>query len=512
MIGTQSGTQVGTQMKYLQLRNSTYYFRYRVPLRFRGCLPLKEVKLSLRTDSFAQAVARIAPKLRIIKRIQSMATPHPSLKQLFEELTDYTRADSLSEYKRHERDGGAASVFEVMESVIRNSLKNGGGKFTPNDYGIDITPPAELDECLNFEELALMLCKAMSERICNGRSELFYDLHSKALALSQANVGSNNGLLLSKAWEEFKVTKEWGDKAAKNYQRLYEVMLAYWGDVDINTIDKNSIKELLSRYQDFPKRNNKPFNKMSLSEIMQFDVADIADEKKIAPKSVKELLKLCQGFFSAFLADEKSYLKASPTLGVKYAVKSPSYAAYSDSHILKVKEKAQSLEGWKKWVILLAIYTGARRGDIKSISASSVRMDEDSGRYYIWIEEGKTDAAQRPIPIHKELIKLGFMEFIENREGILFPEVDKAPNRMTSLVHRINRELGLSECNDKGLRYSLHSFRHTFITKVQAKGITTSLFQTVVGHQKSELGISQRYTHEIPVKELFAVVDSITDW
>jgi len=38
------------------------------------------------------------------------------------------------------------------------------------------------------------------------------------------------------------------------------------------------------------------------------------------------------------------------------------------------------------------------------------------------------------------------------------------------------------------------------------------LFQAVVGHEKSELGISKRYTHDFDVKSLLCVVDTISDW
>lgn len=132
----------------------------------------------------------------------------------------------------------------------------------------------------------------------------------------------------------------------------------------------------------------------------------------------------------------------------------------------------------------LAIFTGARRGDITGLTSESLRLDEDTQRYYLWIKSGKTDAATRPIPLHKDLIKLGFVEFAQECDNYLFPEIVNNPNRLTYHAQSLMEEQDIPASNDKGQRYTLHSFRHSFITKVQQCGVGTSLFQTVVGHQK----------------------------
>lgn len=501
-------------MRYLFQRNHTYYFRYRVPSRFKRYTSYSEIKYSLFTDSYGIAVDRIAPKLAIIRRIKTMKSPHISLKQLFAELTDYSWADSLQE---HERDllneSNATTMFEVMGDDIRGSLKNGGGKYEPSEYGLKTLPPAEIESRRDFEQLALTLSEAMIERIWNGRSECFEGLHHKAKEQSEVDTEAAKPYLLSEAWADFKLFKsDWKPKVADGNQRLYEVMLEFWGDIDIRLINKQMIKGLLSRYQDFPKRNIKPYHSMSVQEVMAIDEEGIANESKIAPKSVKELLKLCQSFFSKYLTGEKDVFQTAPTVNVKYEVKSVSYASFSDTQIKKLKNAAITHEGWKRWAVLLAIYTGARRGDIVGLTRNSLKVDEDTGRYYLWIDSGKTDAATRPLPIHQELIDLGFIEFVEGIEGELFPEITKHHNRLTYHARALMDSLQIPSESERGQRYSLHSFRHTFITKVQECGVSTSLFQTVVGHEKSELGISNRYTHDFKVKSLFCVVDAITDW
>ncbi|GGP68817.1 tyrosine-type recombinase/integrase [Shewanella saliphila] len=443
-----------------------------------------------------------------------MKSPHISLKQLFAELTDYSWADSLQEHERDlQNESNATTMFEVMGDDIRDSLKNGGGKYEPSEYGLKTLPPAEIEPRRDFEQLALTLSEAMIERIWNGRSETFDSLYHKAKEQSEVDTVVAKPYLLSEAWADFRVYKSsWSHKVATQNTRYYKIMIEFFGDIDVTFVNRQMIKALLSRYQDFPRGNIKPYNKMSIKEIMAIDENEIADSDKIVTKSVKTFMGVFQGFFSTFLTKEKDIFLTAPTDNVIYEVKSPSYASFSDTQIKKLKNKAIKLDGWRQWTILLAIFTGARRGDIVGLTGDSLRLDDDTQRYYLWIESGKTDAATRPIPLHKDLIELGFVEFAQQCDSHLFPEIVSNPNRLTYHAQSLMEEQDIPASNDKGQRYTLHSFRHSFITKVQQCGVGTSLFQTVVGHQKTELGISKRYTHDFDVKSLLVVVDSIDDW
>jgi integrase len=500
-------------MRYIFQRNHTYYFRYRVPSRFKRYTSNSEIKYSLFTDSYGCAVDRIAPKLAVIRRIQSMKSPHTSLKQLFSELSDYSWADGLPESERQlQNEQNATVMFEAMGDDIRDSLKNGGGKYKPADYGLKTIPPADIEFRRNFELLALTLSDAMIERIWNGKSDAFDKLHHKAKVQSKVDVEAEKPYLLSEAWGDFTASRDWNDRYAKQKNREYSVMLGFWGDVDVRTISKQDIRALLVRFEDFPLRSKNPYKKMSLTEIFDMEVDDIGEDDFIAVKSVKELFKTCQGFFNTYLTGLKDVFEVAPTSTLKYNAESPRYASYSETQVGLIKKKALELKGWKQWVLLLAIYTGARRGDIRGLSKSSLKFDEDSQRYYLWIESGKSKAAIRAIPLHSELIEKGFLDFVEASEGYLFPEVVNNPNRMTYLSQDINAELQIGDCNDMKERYSFHSFRSTFITKVTALGVELQLVQTVVGHEKSNAGITKVYIRDYPVKSLLSVVDAITDW
>jgi len=86
---------VRNRNQYLLLRGRTYYFRYTIPTDVRRlCLDLPiEVKRSLRTDSYTDALALIALKLHLIKVIQKTSNPKVILK-LITQLLDFSKGFS----------------------------------------------------------------------------------------------------------------------------------------------------------------------------------------------------------------------------------------------------------------------------------------------------------------------------------------------------------------------------------------------------------------------------------
>jgi len=76
---------------YLLLRGKTYYFRYAIPTKARRLCPNLpiEVKRSLRTDSYTDALAFIAKKFNLIKILHKASSSKIILK-LIERLLDFS--------------------------------------------------------------------------------------------------------------------------------------------------------------------------------------------------------------------------------------------------------------------------------------------------------------------------------------------------------------------------------------------------------------------------------------
>lgn len=305
---------------------------------------------------------------------------------------------------------------------------------------------------------------------------------------------------------------ECNDKVKSSYQRFYEILLIVLGDRDCKDYSRRDIKNLLNKYQLSPARNKKPYNKMTLKEI--FELEDIDESDMVSRKSVKELLKSCQSFFSTYLTKEEEVLEKSPTENVTYNGESKRYANFKNEQITELLMYLDGIESQTlKWSVLLALYSGCRRGDAIGLKKEDIILNEKSGRYYIWIEKGKTAAAKRAIPINQELQDEGFVGFIESIADYdyVFPDYQRNPSLLTEHFKNIISELGIGSVNADGEKYSFHSLRHTFITTAFAKGISREIIQQIVGHKIGNNGdITDIYTHNIDLSELFNSIDKIT--
>lgn len=149
------------------------------------------------------------------------------------------------------------------------------------------------------------------------------------------------------------------------------------------------------------------------------------------------------------------------------------------------------------WMLLLALYTGARRNEILGLTVDDVARDHAESRVHspsaavpvIYIRENeerglKTKDSTRCVPIHPDLIELGIFELAERRraEGsrrLLYsaPDMGKAGTWLTDVFTKYRATVGIPN----GASKVFHSFRHWFRT--QASGVMdTAHAEALLGH------------------------------
>lgn len=92
----------------------------------------------------------------------------------------------------------------------------------------------------------------------------------------------------------------------------------------------------------------------------------------------------------------------------------------------------KSSRNYKFWIPMLALYTGARLNELCQLLVNDIKFDGDIAFFSI-NDDGdkklKTSAAVRIVPIHSELVKMGFMDYVkemrEKKSVRLFPELKK---------------------------------------------------------------------------------------
>ncbi|KHT23358.1 MULTISPECIES: tyrosine-type recombinase/integrase [Pectobacterium] len=311
------------------------------------------------------------------------------------------------------------------------------------------------------------------------------------------------------AWNDYIKDKgqKWRKQTANENQRFFDVLYHVVGNVPIDSVTKQHIRDSLKVAENLPTRTRLPYSRMSLAECIDYDVPE---DDLIASEHVHKHLKLWRSLFKTYLVDQKDILIKSPTDGISYEVKSNRGGNYTASELSRIKEYLFALpdSDYRKWYFLTLVHTGARRSEIAEIRKHHIRKDDETGRWYTFIEGGKTEHARRQVPIHKA-IEAGLLACVENRKDS-DPVFGNLPNYTTITYDWVEllRVLEIPDYNEFGLKRRVHSLRHTFISNAIASVGNQALVQFVVGHSRTQsLGITARYTHTPPLKALLPVID-----
>jgi hypothetical protein len=142
---------------------------------------------------------------------------------------------------------------------------------------------------------------------------------------------------------------------------------------------------------------------------------------------------------------------------------------------------AHDKQGWRFWLPLLCLFLGARPNEMAQMHVADLKRTQ-KGTWYLDIEATsdddeeskgaaktlKTATSRRKIPVHPELLKIGFVQFVEQRKksGVgprLFPDLkpDGYGNHATYALKRF-REVYLPGAIKLMSRQSFYSFRHAW--------------------------------------------------
>jgi len=178
--------------------------------------------------------------------------------------------------------------------------------------------------------------------------------------------------------------------------------------------------------------------------------------------------------------------RARKKLGFKAYDRAQIQALFAPEALAKMSESA-------RWASLLGLYTGARASEVGQLLVKDVL--EEGGIACIRIsDEGehqkvKTEVSLRTVPLHPELIKMGFVEWVDGKREVgetrLFPAakataVNGQGNWITKAFSRHLAEVGQGW---EPAKRGFHSLRKTFIQELQGAGVVSELRAQIVGHE-----------------------------
>lgn len=149
--------------------------------------------------------------------------------------------------------------------------------------------------------------------------------------------------------------------------------------------------------------------------------------------------------------------------------------------------------------VIFQLYTGVRIKELLEIKSEDVDIKSRT----IKVHGTKTDAADRIVPIHKDLVPYIKTRLLENTE-YLFTNANKKPFAPVQ-YRKYFFEPFMAHI---GSNLTPHALRHTFISLMDKCGIPAEsvVLKRIVGHANSS--VTEHYTHK-EIDELIAAIDKL---
>lgn len=175
------------------------------------------------------------------------------------------------------------------------------------------------------------------------------------------------------------------------------------------------------------------------------------------------------------------------------------------------------------WIPIIALYTGMRLDEIAQLHLDDIKQDDEG----IWVvdvnadeeKKLKTPSSKRLIPIHPFILdELKLHKYVEHlkHQGVsrLFPELNKRRDGYSQAVSKWFNTSYKIKCGivEDGRKKDFHSFRTTFTTHLEHKGVHLGMLKQVLGHSKGDDVTLSFYTEKYSPQQLLEGVIQKIDY
>ena len=299
-------------------------------------------------------------------------------------------------------------------------------------------------------------------------------------------------------------------KTISEYHSKVHKLVEYFGDVKINNITPLAMKSFYTELKKHPSRySGAKYQGKSFNE--RIAIAKMDNESTCSVRTINtymeriaELFKYCEGYNFITKSPATAQIREKSNKSQMYKLEPFSV---DDLKVLFSSDFYQK-SGWKKgktghvepyrfWLPLLALHSSCRLGELMQLELKNVY--QVGGIWVLDIKEEinaktgevekniKTRSSIRKIPIHENILKIGFLQYVETirdkygDDSQLFPEsetkqdaVDAAGKALAYILKKLN----IHETNVK----TFHSFRSSFINHALNQGIERKYIASVTGH------------------------------
>jgi integrase len=339
-----------------------------------------------------------------------------------------------------------------------------------------------------------------------------YDLRAPSIVAVQAPTDisptmDNSELLLdvSEAYlSEGRRAGIWRPKTLMEKQDALELLREVIGNKPVSSVSKHDARKMKDVLFKLPKNRTKNAATRTLSLAQMLTIEDV---ERMSSRTLNGYLSHYQHFMG--WAEKQGHcavnvfegLRVAKTTTVAADERRPFNAAQLRCLYEHLTENPEGLvkKDDHKWPVLIGMFSGARLNEIAQLLVTDV-VQRDSVWCFDFNDEGdkalKNASSRRVVPIHQQLLDLGFAEYVALRsaEGASRLFSSLTYSKQNGYGRNVGRWFNESLLPALGLKEKalvFHSFRHTMVTILSRSDVPEPIVKSIVGH--TQTGVTQTH-------------------
>lgn len=336
------------------------------------------------------------------------------------------------------------------------------------------------------------------------------------------------GETLTAGLEGWKRQREPAPGTVTEYQRAVRLFTELHGDMPVVQIRRSHARQFREALQDVPRTRTGKLLKAPLPELAQWG-REHTEVEKISAETVNKILGGVQAVAvwardNGIVPDDVQWADPFANMRLGKGEVRRGGAPFELAELTAIFGTPVFTEGARPtggkgdaafWFPMLALFTGARLGELAGLRASDVAHDPTIGALSMYITADakagkrlKTKQSARVVPVHPQLLEVGFLKFIavqakaRGKDAWLFPEVAPGTTGTRDFSKWFGRYIGTHGVTDPAKVF--HSFRHAFIDALRAAGVPQEINTALVGHADGTVhgkygakDIARRFRHRL---------------
>jgi len=356
---------------------------------------------------------------------------------------------------------------------------------------------------------------------------------------------ANEGPTLREVYDAYMAdpTRDWSPRTRFAYETTRRVVMAVLGeDTPVKSITRAHCRDLIEAIRCLPRNASKRYPRLSPVEAAA-RAREVGDTDLISPANLNAYLNKLGGVFNWAVKEEM--IDRNPAQGLRVPdpilrrdkrhpfsttqlqaiFSAPLYTGcHDDGHGYAVPGDNRPRNA-RFWIPLIGLYCGLRLNEACQLDASDVRIVEEIDCFVVTeaSEWGATDkrlktaSSARFVPIHPQLLELGFGRFVAERrragETKLFGEVALGATGYRSATFSSWFARFAAKAGASSSKTCFHSFRHNFRDALREARVDRDLALALGGWAASAGGsaasVSDAYGSGYRAPSLFEAVSRV---